>query len=103
MIYFSFFCVAPYGEFKNGMFFLLSILLILVLSESFDNFSVGKIISIEREIKNKENLFGKMGAQGTTPRRYVDLVGSLADLVTGSGDKGTPFVLIKNYFKNYSE
>ncbi len=55
MIYFSFFCVAPYGEFKNGMFFLLSILLILVLSESFDNFSVGKIISIEREIKNKEN------------------------------------------------
>ena len=54
MIFFNFFCVEPYGEFKNGVFFLLSILLILVLAESFDNFSIGKIVSIKREIKNKE-------------------------------------------------
>ena len=40
---------------------------------------------------------------GTTPRRLTDLLGSLADLTSGSGDKGTPFVLIKNYFKNYAD
>lgn len=51
---FLIFCVEPYGEFKNGIFFLLSILLILVLAESFDNFSIGQIVSIKREIKNKE-------------------------------------------------
>ena len=43
-----------------------------------------------------------MVSQGTTPRRYTDLIGSLCDLTSGSGDKGTPVVLIKNYFKNYS-
>ena len=43
-----------------------------------------------------------MASQGTTPRRYVDLLGSLMDLTSGSGDKGTPVVLIKNYFNNYS-
>ena len=59
---------------------------------------------VKERIKTKEKkLKGKSESLGTTPRRYVDLVGSLADLVTGSGDKGTPFVLIKNYFKNYSE
>ena len=40
---------------------------------------------------------------GTTPRRLTDLLGSLADLTSGSGDKGTPFILIKNYFKNYAD
>lgn len=60
MICFNFFYVEPYGEFKNGIFFLLSLLLILVLAESFDNFSIGKIVSIEREIKNKENENKKM-------------------------------------------
>lgn len=44
-----------------------------------------------------------INSQGTTPRRYVDLLGSLADLTSGSGDKGTPIVLIQNYFKNFSE
>lgn len=44
-----------------------------------------------------------MISQGTTPRRYVDLIGSLCDLTSGSGDKGTPVIYIKNYFKNYSE
>lgn len=55
MIYFNFLCVEPYGEFKNGIYYLLSLLLILVLAESFDNFSIGKILSVKREIKQKED------------------------------------------------
>ncbi len=59
--------------------------------------------AIKEEIKYKENdLKGTMSAQGTTPRKYTDLIGTLADLTSGSGDKGTPFVYIKGYFKNYS-
>jgi len=51
--------------------------------------------------KDKE-LKGTMATQGTTPRRYTDLLGSLCDLTSGSGDKGTPIVLIQRYFTNYS-
>ena len=59
--------------------------------------------AIKKEIKSKEsNLVGNMASQGTTPRRYVDLLGSLMDLTSGSGDKGTPVVLVQNYFNNYS-
>ena len=59
--------------------------------------------AIKNEIKRKESeLKGSMVSQGTTPRRYTDLIGSLCDLTSGSGDKGTPVILIKNYFKNYS-
>ena len=59
--------------------------------------------SIRERIKNKQsNLVGDMDAEGTTPRRIHDLVGSLCDLVAGSGDRGTPVVLVKNYFKNYA-
>ena len=43
-----------------------------------------------------------MATQGTTPRRYTDLLGSLCDLTSGSGDKGTPVILIQRYFTNYS-
>ena len=46
---------------------------------------------------------GKMETQGTTPRRLTDLLGSLCDLTTGSGDKGTPIVLIQWYFDNYAD
>ncbi|WNY25683.1 coenzyme F420-0:L-glutamate ligase [Methanolapillus millepedarum] len=53
-------------------------------------------------IRCKKDLTGKMESQGTTPRRYVDLIGSLCDLTSGSGDKGTPFILIQNYFDNYA-
>ena len=61
------------------------------------------IEKIKTYIKNKgENLTNKMESQGTTPRQITDLLGSLADLTSGSGDKGTPVVLIQNYFKNYS-
>ncbi|MBO5711519.1 MAG: coenzyme F420-0:L-glutamate ligase, partial [Acholeplasmatales bacterium] len=54
-------------------------------------------------IKEKDsNLVGKMETQGTTPRQLTDLLGSLSDLTSGSGDKGTPVILIQNYFSNYS-
>lgn len=59
---------------------------------------------IREEIRKKDNdLKGTISSQGTTPRRYTDLLGSLSDLTSGSGDKGTPIVLIKNYFKNYAD
>lgn len=58
--------------------------------------------AIENKIQTKENkLKGKMETEGTTPRRITDLVGSLSDLVSGSGDKGTPFVYVQGYFDNY--
>lgn len=61
-------------------------------------------IAMQNEIKNKnKNLKGSMETQGTTPRRYTDLLGSLCDLTSGSGDKGTPVVLIQNYFDNYAD
>ena len=60
--------------------------------------------ALEEEIKNKnKNLVVKNASLGTTPRRYTDLLGSLADLTSGSGDKGTPVVLIQHYFDNYSD
>ncbi len=59
--------------------------------------------AIRKEIKEKDkNLKGKIETQGTTPRRYTDLIGSLCDLTSGSGDKGTPVVLVQNYFTNYA-
>lgn len=57
---------------------------------------------IKNEIASKKNLMGKMDSQGTTPRLIRDLVASLMDLTSGSGDKGTPIVLVRNYFNNYS-
>lgn len=51
--------------------------------------------------EKKENLVGDMAAQGTTPRRLTDLIGSLCDLTSGSGDKGTPIILVQGYFDNY--
>lgn len=60
--------------------------------------------AIKNEIKEKEkDLIGKMDSQGTTPRQYNWLLGSLMDLMSGSGDKGTPVVLIQNYFNNYAD
>ena len=59
--------------------------------------------AMRKEIKAKDKeLKGTMATQGTTPRRYTDLLGSLCDLTSGSGDKGTPVVLIQRYFTNYS-
>ena len=59
--------------------------------------------AISNSIKQKqENLVGNMASQGTTPRRLTDLIGSLCDLTSGSGDKGTPVVLVQGYFDNYT-
>ncbi len=60
--------------------------------------------AISEYIKNKESdLVGEMVSQGTTPRRLTDLIGSLCDLTSGSGDKGTPIVYIQGYFDNYAK
>ena len=59
--------------------------------------------AISASIKAKnENLVGNMASQGTTPRQLTDLIGSLCDLTSGSGDKGTPIILIQGYFDNYT-
>ena len=59
--------------------------------------------AISNSIKAKGgNLVGNMAAQGTTPRQLTDLIGSLCDLTSGSGDKGTPVVLVQGYFDNYT-
>lgn len=60
--------------------------------------------AISDYIRHKDaDLTGKMVSQGTTPRRLTDLVGSLCDLTSGSGDKGTPIVLVQGYFDNYTK
>lgn len=60
--------------------------------------------AIENAIKEKDdNLVGQMATEGTTPRRLTDLLGSLCDLTSGSGDKGTPFIYIQGYFDNYTD
>ena len=59
--------------------------------------------AIKSEIQKKDsNLVGKMASEGTTPRRLTDLIGSLCDLTSGSGDKGTPIIYIQGYFDNYT-
>ena len=60
--------------------------------------------AISESIKAKEgDLVGNMASQGTTPRQLTDLIGSLCDLTSGSGDKGTPVVLVQGYFDNYTD
>ena len=60
--------------------------------------------AISKSIKEKQsNLVGNMASQGTTPRQLTDLLGSLCDLTSGSGDKGTPIILIQGYFDNYTD
>ena len=56
--------------------------------------------AIEERIRSKGDLSGSMASQGTTPRRLTDLIGSLCDLTSGSGDKGTPIILVQGYFDN---
>ena len=58
--------------------------------------------AIEKAIRAKGDLAGSMASQGTTPRRLTDLIGSLCDLTSGSGDKGTPIIHIQGYFDNYT-
>ena len=59
--------------------------------------------AISNKIKSKDaNLVGNMASEGTTPRQLTDLIGSLCDLTSGSGDKGTPIVMVSGYFDNYT-
>ncbi len=59
--------------------------------------------AISKSIRSKsDNLVGNMASQGTTPRQLTDLIGSLCDLTSGSGDKGTPMILIQGYFDNFT-
>ena len=59
--------------------------------------------AIKEKITEKDSdLFGQMASEGTTPRQLTDLIGSLCDLTSGSGDKGTPIVFIQGYFDNYT-
>ena len=59
--------------------------------------------AISESIRKKDaDLVGNMASQGTTPRQLTDLIGSLCDLTSGSGDKGTPVVLVQGYFDNYT-
>lgn len=60
--------------------------------------------AISKSIKSKDsNLVGNMASQGTTPRQLTDLIGSLCDLTSGSGDKGTPIILVQGYFDNFTD
>ena len=60
--------------------------------------------AIKNRIKEKDkDLVGNMASQGTTPRQITDLLGSLCDLTSGSGDKGTPVVLVQGYFDNFTD
>ena len=61
-----------------------------------------KAISESIKAKDGSSLVGNMASQGTTPRQLTDLIGSLCDLTSGSGDKGTPVVLVQGYFDNYT-
>jgi len=70
----------------------------------FKNLSGEKLKeAIKDSIRHKDNdLKGNMVSEGTTPRQITDLLGSLCDLTSGSGDKGTPIILIQGYFDNYT-
>ena len=76
-----------------------------VADNKIENLTGDEAVSQMKEIiKQKEaDLKNKAISLGTTPRRITDLVGSLSDLVSGSGDKGTPIVLITGYFDNYAD
>ena len=60
-------------------------------------------ISINLPLIQDADLKGTMATEGTTPRQLTDLLGSLCDLTSGSGDKGTPFIYIQGYFDNYTD
>lgn len=70
-------------------------------SENMDPGEVVKLLKSKIKDKN-DNLIGKAESLGTTPRQLTDLLGSLCDLVSGSGDKGTPIVLVQGYFDNFA-
>lgn len=76
-----------------------------LVDNNLDGFEGEQLINaVKKHINEKDNnLVGSMKSQGTTPRQYTDLLGSLSDLISGSGDRGTPVVWIQNYFTNYAD
>ena len=96
-------CVSP--AFTDGLIGTPNELKLKYLADNdFKNLSGEELkVAISKSIKEKDdNLVGNMAAQGTTPRQLTDLIGSLCDLTSGSGDKGTPVVLVQGYFDNYT-
>ena len=77
----------------------------IAIIQQLDHSSLDEIrAAIESAIRKKDDdLVGSMASQGTTPRRLTDLIGSLCDLTSGSGDKGTPVVLVQGYFDNLAD
>lgn len=91
--------------FTSGLFGTPSELKIKYIADNeFSHLSIEERTSamVDRISKKEKELVGKNETLGTTPRQITDLLGSLADLTSGSGDKGTPIVLIQGYFDNYS-
>ena len=74
-----------------------------VADDKFGNLSSEEKRAAIVQMLEEKRTQGAAVTEGTTPRRYTDLLGSLCDLVTGSGDKGTPVVLIQGYFDNYGD
>ncbi|MEG1291829.1 MAG: coenzyme F420-0:L-glutamate ligase, partial [Lachnospiraceae bacterium] len=96
-------CVSP--AFTDGLIGTPNELKLKYLADNdFKNLSGEELKeAVSKSIKEKnENLVGNMASQGTTPRQLTDLIGSLCDLTSGSGDKGTPIVLVQGYFDNYT-
>ncbi len=92
--------------FTDGLFGLPNELKLKYLADNEFKALSGEALTaaIRARIREKEkDLKGRMDSQGTTPRRLTDLIGSLCDLTSGSGDKGTPIVLVQNYFNNYAD
>ncbi|MEF9946496.1 MAG: coenzyme F420-0:L-glutamate ligase [Lachnospiraceae bacterium] len=96
-------CVSP--AFTDGLIGTPNELKLKYLADNdFKNLSGEELKeAVSKSIKEKNgNLVGNMASQGTTPRQLTDLIGSLCDLTSGSGDKGTPIVLVQGYFDNYT-
>ncbi|PKY87906.1 F420-0--gamma-glutamyl ligase [Falseniella ignava] len=74
----------------------------LVDNEYADLSEADQRLAVQQAIQNKQAIQDSMASEGTTPRQIPDLIGSLSDLVSGSGDKGTPFVYIQGYFDNFT-
>ena len=74
----------------------------IIINTTKDGEELKAAISEKIKAKGDADLVGNMAAQGTTPRRLTDLIGSLCDLTSGSGDKGTPVIHIQGYFDNYT-
>ena len=93
------------GNYLTRILLALALIIALLCSSAAAEDLSGEALreAISASIKaKKDDLVGNMASQGTTPRQLTDLIGSLCDLTSGSGDKGTPVVYIQGYFDNYT-